>query len=413
MKRQNNTYCYNKVSRALVCVCAFALYLFGLTGCNNEMDLAPMELELRLAISANGISNPQYAPSLSRNESDTMQLRVFGDPGEAENFEFPDHLYAYLVWSEGGDPEVTHVQVIKTELNPSFWKQESNSSLTYQTKGDSLYVYTQKIFTLLKDKKRVWGKLYVFVSKGEVNLYVKGNPSKLEKDYVAEDVLNLVFDNSSSTIQANLKNLYSTPYNYEVNDKYYGTIANFAYDGTGESESGSRVAFVDLFLYHVAAKVDVMWNVAEGKRSEMKLSYIAAEHLYDGSCLVFRPMENELGVEKYTSGYTRVLATNDIGTQWNGRAYFYTIPYKNNAATKVFPLQLCMLKNGDSPKIPAVPPAVEPTDREVKDYYHLIQNTSMPADAVFMPWIRCQMNINNVLTYSATPVVYPVSPPAP
>ena len=334
-----------------------------------------------------------------------MQLRAFGDPGETESFEFPDHLYAYLVWSEGGDPEVTHVQVIKTELNPGSWVQEKNG-LSYQTEGDPIYVYTQRVFTLLQDKKRVWGKLYVFVSKGEVSLYVKDIPSKAEADFTEADVLKLVFDNNTPTIQGNLKNFYSTPYNYEVNDKYYGTITNFAYDGTGESESGSRVAYANLLLYHVAAKVDLMWNVKEDLRSTVKVSYIEAEHLYDGPCYVFKPTENAPDVSgtdgRYASGYKKAVVSNlNVGTQWNGRAYFYTIPYKNSSYK--FPLQVRMLKNGDVPKTSDDPE----TYRTDAEYYHLIQNTDMSAGAIFLPWIRCQMKINKDLGYSETPEVFP------
>ena len=90
--KRHNTYCYNKVSRALVCVCACAIYILGLSGCNNELESVPVELELRMAISASGISNSQRAPSVLRNEeSDTMQLRAFGDPGTTETFDFPKY----------------------------------------------------------------------------------------------------------------------------------------------------------------------------------------------------------------------------------------------------------------------------------------------------------------------------------
>ena len=405
LKRLEKTY-YYKVMRALVCVCACAMYILGLHGCNNELESVPVELELRMAISASGISNSQGAPSVLRNEeSDTMQLRAFGDPGTTETFDFPKYAYIFMVWSEDGTAEKTHIETFpRMDLDDDLWERDENT-LEYSVPGDPVYVYTQKVFKLLDAKVRKWGRLYVAVSKEDIAPYVKGSDPKKTTPTSETDVQNLVFDNNTRAIQGSLQDIDSTPYNYNVGGKYYGEIANFAYnEGAG---TGSNVAYANLLLYHVAAKVDVMWNVAEGKRSEMKLSYIAAEHLYDGPCLLFRPMENEPGVEKYTSGYTKELATNDIGTQWNGRAYFYTIPYKNNAATKVFPLQLCMLKNGDSPKIPAEDPDDDPTDRLNADYYHLIQNTSMPSDAVFMPWIRCQMKINKELEYSATPDVFP------
>lgn len=371
-----------------------------MSSCDNEMkNQQPFELEVRLAVSA---------PIMPKSSAPMM--RVFGDPGTTETFDFPKYAYIYMVWSEDGTAEKTHVEIFPKEtLDPQLWSKAENE-LTYYTTGDPVYVYTQKFFKLLESKQRKWGRLYVAVSYEDITPYVKGKTGDKATIPESEDqVKEIAFLNNTSTRQAHVQDIYSTPYNYLVEGKYYGEIANFGYDES--AASGSKVAYANLLLYHVAAKVDVMWNVAEDKRGEMKLSYLAAENLYDGDCYLFKPNENAVDAAKYTSDYTKELATNNIGTQWNGRAYFYTIPYKNNAETKVFPLQLRMLKNGDSPKIPAVLPSDEPTDRGAADYYHLIQNTSMPANAVFTPWIRCQMSINKVLEYSATPVEFPVSTP--
>ena len=171
---------------------------------------------------------------------------------------------------------------------------------------------------------------------------------------------------------------------------------NFAYNES--AGTGSNVAYANLLLYHVASKVDVMWNVKTDLRDDMKLTYLEAEHLYNGACLLFKPNQNEVSATKFTGGYSTVLvkATDtqpNIGTQWNGRAYFYTIPYKNNANPAKFPLQLRMLKNND----------LYDEERADAEYYHLIKSTDMPSDAVYVPWVRCQMNINKVLDYSATP----------
>jgi len=322
--------------------------------------------------------------------------RAFGDPGTTEQFALPKYIYIYIVkYIEGDGGKANNANwkvwdIITKEPTASEWEM-SHYVGSYETGGDSILRYKTEV-NLMLESGCFDGRIYIYASAVSLTL-----STTISTESTLADLLNLSFsfdgtEKGNDKVVNNLQNIYSTPYNYTAGGTdYYGSFY-----------ATQNVPHFDLLLYHVAAKVDVMWNVAEDKRNVMKLSYLAAEHLYDGPCLLFRPMENELGIEKYTSGYTKELATNNIGTQWNGRAYFYTIPYKNNAATKVFPLQLCMLKNGDSPEIPAVPPSEDPTVRPNAEYYHMIQTTPMSTDAIFMPWVRCQININKELEYSAT-----------
>lgn len=364
----------------IVCILLGGL-LFG--SCNNEVGTEPFELELQLAISANALPVQQNAPSAPSEESGAP-MRVMGDPGDTETFDFPDHAYLYLVWSNGPTTQVVSQSVTLSEGN---WVRGENE-LIYVSKGDPVYLYKQKLIFLLEGETRDWARLYVAVSKGDIAPYVKGSSPKETVPTTEEEVRNLVFDNNTSTIQSNLKNIYSTPYNYEVNDEYYGTIASFAYDPS--SDTGPRVAYANLLLYHVAAKVDLMWNVAEDKRGDVKLSYIAVDSLYDGPCYLFKPTENTIGNNKvYPSGYTKVLlneATPSPGTQWNGRKYFYAIPYKNNdSPTKHYPLKLTLCKDSDRPA--------------GGSYYSKIVDTDIPE--VWTSWIRGQISINTA-TYNVT-----------
>ncbi|MBR4547417.1 MAG: hypothetical protein IKO66_05170 [Paludibacteraceae bacterium] len=361
------------------------------------MESEPFELELQLAISASALPVQQNAPATPVKEcmAPMRESDNPGDPGDTETFGFPDHAYLYLVWNDGSD---THIVSQSLPLAEGNWVPGDNE-LIYVSKGDPVYLYKQKVIFLLEGQTRNWARLYVAVSKEDIAPYVKGSDPKKTSPTSETDVQNLVFDNNTTTIQSNLQNIYSTPYNYEVDSKYYGTVANFAYDPS--SDTGPRVAYANLLLYHVAAKVDVMWNVKTDLQSTMKVSYLEAENLYDGDCLLFRPNENEVTAAKYTSGYSEVLTQGtslapNIGTQWNGREYFYTIPYKNNASPKKFPLQLRMLKNTD----------YYDAERANADYYHMVKSTDMPSGAIFVPWVRCQININKVLEYSATPVEF-------
>jgi len=128
----------------------------------------------------------------------------------------------------------------------------------------------------------------------------------------------------------------------------------------------------------------------------VKLSYIAAENLYNGPCYVFRPTEKVVEAEIYATGYTKKLLdtykeevpTPSPGTQWNGRAYFYAIPYRNNdSPTRHYPLQLTLCKGSDRPV--------------GGKYYTQMVKTDVPE--VWTSWIRGQVTINTAVYNYPTP----------
>ena len=107
-------------------------------------------------------------------------------------------------------------------------------------------------------------------------------------------------------------------------------------------------------------------------------------NLFDGYAYCFRPMRNELPA-KLTSGYdlTNIVTADDEGLWWEGRSYFYTIPYVVTGEAvegKVyFPLQMKMETNSSG------------------KYYLPTLNLKVDTTAVFVPWMRAMFNINTKL----------------
>lgn len=353
-------------------------------GCETNEDLQPVELEINLMLSASEISASNRAP----------ERRAFGDPGTTETFRLPQHAYIFLVWNDGSE---THVDLIEADVsNPASWTR-TNNRLVYNVPGDSVFLYNKKVVKMLSGN-RTWGRLYVAMSYSDIAPYSKLNPSRAVADYTEDDVKNLVF-NVTAELQDELQDIYSTPLHYEPDGStYYGTIANFAYSSGGGGESGARVAYANILLYHVAAKVDLIWNVAEEARSSVKLSYLQAYNLYKDSCYLFKPTDNVVTGPTYDKaggegGYAVPIISGAVpGTQWQSRAYYYAIPYKNKEGK--YPMQYCMRKNGD--------PATDDNPATPDDYKLVIKKTlDAETDGIWTSWIRGQINITN-LEYKAT-----------
>ena len=376
LKRLEKTY-YCKVLRALVCVCACAIYILGLSGCNPDepKNVQKVTFPISFCLPASEVYGAG-APS----------LRAFGDPGTTEQFALPQYLYIFIVKyvgsGEEGKATLTNWQVwqvlAKTPTEEQWEKKRYSGA--YANVGDSIFQYTEEIILLLNGGS-FDGRVYAVASAVPLTL-----PTLTLETSTLANVLEMQFSFNGgaeydTNVRNNLQNIYSTPYNYPGNGaNYYGSF--FA---------TQNVPHLDLLLYHVAAKVELMWNVKEDLRSKVKVSYIAAEHLYDGPSYVFKPTENEVSAEVYASGYTKEIlneATPCPGTQWNGRKYFYAIPYKNtDSPTKHYPLQLTLCKGTDRPA--------------GGHYYSQIVKTDIPE--IWTSWIRGQISINTETYNVPTP----------
>ena len=337
-----------------------------LCGCKQNEPTHEVLMPISICMPVSDVFAPQQAP----------ELRVFGDPGTTERFALPNYIYFFVVKQDGEDWVVCYIE--KAEANPADWEKTRYFGL-YETNGDSVFQYSKELRLLLPDS-RFNGRVYIIASAVELSFNQVINVDDPESDLLD---LKFLIDGSIETpsVKNNLQNIYSTPYNYIVSGAYYGSFYK-----------EQKVPHLNLVLYHVAAKVDLMWNVAEDMRIKadpseaVRLTYMGAQNLFDSQAYCFKPMRNELAAI-VTGDYAiaDIVTASDEGLWWEGRDYFYTIPYVVTGAAvegKVyFPLQMLMRTNGSDGT------GYQPT-----------LNLRIDTSAVFVPWLRANFNLTQPLT---------------
>ena len=330
------------------------------TGCEGHSDIDskqgnPFSLSICLPV------EESFAPAGGG------PLRVMGDPGTTERFELPSYVYIIIMKKAAGDPDWSLWEARRLTPSEGDWTKKRYVGLL-QTTGDSIYEYNHEI-DLTLPSNRVDGRVYAIASAVELSFnraLTAGELNTLDK------VETLTFNSGASGIQENLQHIYSTPYNYMPDGvRYYGSF-----------EKEQKVPHVSLLLYHVAAKVDINWFVDEEKRSKtnmLRLTKMDACNLFNGNAFCFKPMENSLPALPTTTDSVHIVTRTDEGLWWEGRSYFYTIPYTTTGKTGYYPLQMQMETN-ESGAI-------------YKPTVYLGVNTSSP----FVPWLRATFNINNPL----------------
>lgn len=321
-----------------------------------EMD-APMKASLSLCLPANDFM------SISQNN----QRRIMGDPGQAEVFLLPRYVYIFMLRQTGG--QWTVYECIEDVLEADQWEKTRYYG-ALQSSGDSIFRYRRPV-TYMLSGDRFNGRVYAVMSAKRLRF-----ETALSSVETLDDVLNLRFDASPDSIQRNVQHIYTSPYNYEVDGEYYGSFSCIANDHPT----------VNLMLYHVAAKVDLKWNVADTVRIKsnpaqaVRLTSMSVRGLYNGWSYLFRPMENTVTTIP-VSGYeiSDVVTPADEGLWWEGRFYFYTIPYRVNNSD-YFPLQLVMR-----------------TNELTGDGYQLTVNQPFNAASPFVPWLRADFRFTRPL----------------
>lgn len=314
-------------------------------------------------------------PTATRNH--IAPRRVMGDPGKSEILEFPNYLYIFILTYK--DDTWKMFDIIEDHITDNEeWHPTHYSGILY-TEGDSIFQYSKR-YNLLLDGKEVQGRTYAIASPVPLVFNKTLNLSSIR---TLDDLLDLTIDISDPDTKENLQNIYTTPYNYNwpATSKYYGTF---------ENDVNSNVALLDLQLYHIAAKVDITWNVADAVRinkedpsAAVRLTGMKAKNLFNGNAYCFKPMENSSGATPVSSGeeITIVQAT-DEGLWWEGRSYFYTIPYTTTADGKedYFPLQMELETNGSG------------------DIYEPTIYLEIDKSSPFVPWLRANFNLTAPLT---------------
>ncbi len=324
-------------------------------------------------------------------EEDAAATRAPGDPGTWEKFRFPRYVYIYLVafgdTFTGGkvceldtDEDGTGDGNLWPEVLTTGWSKATNSDNVPQTLGDSIYRHTSLQAHFMLPSGTTSARMYIAASYEELKKNGAAIPTLTEANTEA-DVLAITFDADGTDFLNNLQNLYSTPYNYRpaatpYNGNYYGTV-----------NMTTRV--VRMMLYHVAAKVDVKWNIADDKQDDYYISYVEARGLKQKNCLLFKPTESTWTSADNVANYSLDLADGDIGQQWLGRQYFYAIAYG-----PTYNIHLHLLTNGDDKTTYAA------------TGYNLKLTKAMSAFPVFTPWIRADLRFttDDIRNYSATEV---------
>jgi hypothetical protein len=293
--------------------------------------------------------------------------RMMGDAGTTEHFLLPNYIYIIILKQDGENWTVW--QSVEREVAAEKWEKKRYVG-NLQTMGDSIYQFSEQLEFILSNQ-RFNGRVYAMAS--AVPLTFNQSLNTLTD---LDDVLALTFSTASGTVQQNLQHIYSTPYNYCPTGSYYGSFSSITH----------KMPQVNLMLYHVASKVDIQWYVAESVRIKadpaeaVRLTYMEAQHLFNGNAYCFQPMRNELAA-KVSTGYTiaDMITPTDEGLWWEGRTYFYTIPYTVTGDADYFPLQMRLRTNGSS------------------DTYCPTLNMRVDTSDVFVPWIRMNFNLSQPL----------------
>lgn len=338
----------------IVCFCM----LLTLVGCQNEVEeSAQLELSLCLPI---------------QERATPLQNRAPGDPGTTEHFDLPKYVYIFVMKQNGSEWSLWRRE--ERKLFSEKWQRTRYYGLN-ETRGDSIYKYTGEIRYLLNNEHPI-GRVYAICSSKQLNFSHELSSSMME---TLDSVLNWRFNSAPDSIQEDLANIYSTPYNYNRDGRYYCSF----------DCSAGTVCKLDMLMYHVASKVDIKWNVEDSVRIDktdrtktVRLTYMDAVNLYNGMAYCFKPMENVVASNPLSSGYTVHMVNNDEGLWWEGRSYFYTIPYTvSNSSTpgSYYPLQMVLRTNNSN------------------DNYRPTIQLGIDATSPFVPWLRANFNLSKPL----------------
>ena len=305
--------------RTIICTVA-ALTILLATSCADDDALrATVQMPVSLVLPAEAI--------------ETRALP--GDPGTWEKFNQPKHLYLFVVLQGNLDGAANAVGIFQEyqPLNGSWVKTAVN--------GDSVYKYAGNIQVNIPEGNRTQGAVYAATSYTPLtldNAPTEGT-SYASWDAAIEAVKNITFTPADYN---KLQDIYSSPYNLKIDDDN-NQLTSDNYYGTVQDVASAQPNVDNLMLFHVAAKVDLIWNVADNVQSDIRLTGITVNGLSRKGYL-FRP--NEYTTPTETDKYTHSIPIN-IGNQWDGRAYFYAIPYSNGT---YYPLTLDLKADGKTDK---------------------------------------------------------------
>lgn len=349
----------------------FNILLFAL--CLASCDVTEPEVPTEIYKVRMNISIPVDDQSTGRS-----RMPGLGDPGTFERFSYPRYLYFYYV--------IENKSTLATEVHRNCIQQLPAEAWTnghytgnLQYDYDSIFTYTGELeMELPKDLTGYNIRIYAAMSYHPLARLVTTDVA------TESEIHNLTFDLDNDSLLENIENIYSTPFNYEINGSYYGTMP---------AAKIGQYTF-NLLLYHVASKVDLIWNVPDDQQTTFNVNQIIARQLYKKSSYIFRPNQNngkpDIGNPGESYSIT-VKTSDDIGMQYKGRYYFYTIPYYYEEGGKdYFDIVLdTKFSNGGV----------------VQDNVILTLKKMVDINEPFVPWIRGNMQFTTMPTITQVKIV--------
>ena len=287
---------------------------------------------------------------------DNYSTRTAGDPGDYDKtVNLPTRLYLYVVTEkEDGGTQLTSKTLALSKTN---WQPTTIGTEIFYEYPNSVKVDLPSDIAL-DDRKAI-------------RVYAAATPvafakiDAVEATTTEEALCNLTFslqpDDSGSYDY--IRDIYATMADYTVDGEYYGTAQN----------PNAEIPYISLTLYHVAAKVDVIWNVATAMQPVVRLKQVALAGLRCEDCYLFRPMQNT----PPTSNTYQTTVTTDVGTQWLGRHSFYMMPCIDLGN---MPLEFHLWQSDDTSA----------------DGFEQNINISM-TETTFTPWVRQDILISKTL----------------
>ena len=369
-----------------------AMVALLMAACNSHDDegvpVQTVTMPIRLSIPAEGFSEHTRATAA-------------GDPGTFETFKLPQFLYVFLYSEYNDGTNITRTVIFK-KIDLTAGSTNNDDKQTYVSKfwkkvkadnGDSLYTYNGDLSIDLP-LQRTNGRVYVAASyfdltSGNAKLSTTGLTTE-------EDIQNVCFTVEDEDLRNSLQDIYSSPYNYKINNEYYGTLKDYS----------SKVPHIDMVLYHVAARVDISWNVAADTEAEtlklqkqLRITFQEPRKNFQTPCLLFRPMENVVRSDNpwpSESYDLNKLITMNQGNHWYGRQVYYMIPYKFKNSSSSYNNKLIvnwrMIVNGD----------YNDDKNNATNGKNIIIGVPWPGGNVFVPSIRGVIRVKSNFTVNTT-----------
>ncbi len=284
------------------------LALTMLTACSSDNDdTTTREITLDIPIEIYSADLPSQVRAASQ-----------GDPGNDASLEPPLFLYVYAYVSEGDGST--------RELLPMVFPETDGAAIGWELVDEGTreerWRKTQRVtFTIRSTFDPTIGNSRVYAIASRTNLSTILPTDILDK--TTKDALESVTMDLSSLTSDDLKDIYSTPANDKSNP-VQSTDNGIIIKANDKSLTCSTVK-----LYHVAAKVDFTWEVAQDLQSTVELKKIYCTDV-PTTCAIFKPTENP--TTTITTSYVlsddatdNPAVTTTPGNKWLGRACAYML----------------------------------------------------------------------------------------